>query len=201
MTEREIADLTRAGIIRRLVTPGRGTGGSSIGESLILSRDVQGLLREAKDLSRELAGTFILYCTIETDNDPCADKFLICLQTKPMALSISPSLFSTAEITELMRAGFLTSSLQSLNSANIFAGPDAGSCGTLTSISTISKAASGSIAAIGGEGVIYGAGGRGGLRRSSSQLENSSRQSSSETFGEGIELRFSLPSIGVYLKV
>ena len=58
-TEREIADLTRAGTIRRLVTPGRGTGGSSIGESLVLSKDVEGLLRQAKQLDLELAGAFI----------------------------------------------------------------------------------------------------------------------------------------------
>ena len=118
-----------------------------------------------------------------------------------MALSISPSHFSSAEITALMRAGFLTSSVQGLNSSNIFVGPDSGSSGTLISISSISKAASGSMAAIGGEGAIYGAGGRGGIRRSSSQLEKSSKQDSSETFGEGVELRLSLPGTGAYLKV
>ena len=118
-----------------------------------------------------------------------------------MALSISPSHFSSAEITALMRAGFLTSSVQGLNSSNVFVGPDSGSSGTLTSISSVSKAASGSMAAIGGEGAIYGAGGRGGIRRSSSQLEKSSEQESSETFGEGVELRLSLPGTGAYLKV
>lgn len=70
-TEREIAELTRAGTIRRLVTPGRGTGGSSIGESLILSKDVENLLRQAKELNQELAGTFILCCWIGADSDPC----------------------------------------------------------------------------------------------------------------------------------
>lgn len=61
-TEREIAELTRAGTIRRLVTPGRGTGGSSIGESLILSKDVENLLRQAKELDQELTGTSIPCC-------------------------------------------------------------------------------------------------------------------------------------------
>ncbi|KAF6227350.1 hypothetical protein HO133_008794 [Letharia lupina] len=183
-TEREIAELTRAGIVRRLVTPGRGTGGSSIGESLILSKDVESLLRQAEELSQELA-----------------DKFSVCLRTKPMALKIPPSTFSSAEITALMRAGFLTSSVQGLNSTNVFAGPDSGPPGNLTSISTIAKAASGSMAAIGGEGAIYGAGGRGGIRRSSSQLERSSEQQSSEPFGEGVELRLSLPGTGALLKL
>ena len=68
-TEREIAELTKAGTIRRFVTPGRGTGGSSVGESLILSKDVQSLLREATELNQELAGTFISLCSIETNSD------------------------------------------------------------------------------------------------------------------------------------
>ena len=58
-TEREIAELTRAGTIRRLVTPGRGIGGSSIGESLVLFKDVESLLRQAEELSQESAGMFI----------------------------------------------------------------------------------------------------------------------------------------------
>ena len=57
------------------------------------------------------------------------------------------------------------------------------------------------MAAIGGEGAIYGAGGRGGLRRSSFQLEYLSVQGSSKVFDGGIELRFSLPGTGAYLKV
>ena len=100
-----------------------------------------------------------------------------------------------------MRAGFLTSSVQSLYSAKVFVGPEPGSSGTLTSISSISKAASGSLAAIGGEGAIYGAGGRGGIRRSSSQLETSPEQQVQVTFNEEVELRLSLPGSGTYLKV
>ena len=129
------------------------------------------------------------------------DKILVCLRAKPTALSISSSSFSSEEIIALMRAGFLTSSVQGLNSASTFAGPESGSSGTLTSISSISKAASGSWAAIGGEGAIYGAGGRGGIRRSSSQMDVSSEQKSSESFEDGAELRFSLPNTGAYLKV
>ena len=129
------------------------------------------------------------------------DKFLVCLRAKPMALSISCSSFSAAEITALMRAGFLTSSVPGLDSTNVFAGPHWGSSGTLTSITSISKAASGSLAAIGGEGAIYGAGGRGGIRRSSFQFENPSEQEPFEAFAEGVELKLSLPGTGAYLKV
>ena len=62
-TEREIAELTRAGTIRRLVTPGRGTGASSIGESVVLSTDIESLLRQAKELHQELTGTSMLLRT------------------------------------------------------------------------------------------------------------------------------------------
>ncbi|KAL8684187.1 MAG: hypothetical protein Q9224_006536, partial [Gallowayella concinna] len=34
LTEREIAELTRANVLRKIVIPGRGTGGSTIGEGL-----------------------------------------------------------------------------------------------------------------------------------------------------------------------
>lgn len=118
-----------------------------------------------------------------------------------MALSIQSNTFSAAEITALMRAGFLTSTVQGLNSANLFTGTDTGSSGSLTSIPTISRAASGSMAAVGGEGAIYCVGGRGGIRRSSSQLEKSPAQKSFEALGEGVELRLSLPGTGAYLKV
>ena len=128
------------------------------------------------------------------------DKVLACLRSKLTALTISSRSFLTEEITALMRAGFLTSSVQGLNSSNVFAGPQSGSSGTLTSISSISKAASGSLAAIGGEGAIYGAGGRGGIRRSSSEMDVSSEQKLSELI-EGAELRFSLPNTGAFLKV
>lgn len=54
-TEREIAELTKAGTIRKVVTPGRGTGGSSIGEGLILSKDVERLVMEADELDEDLS--------------------------------------------------------------------------------------------------------------------------------------------------
>ena len=129
------------------------------------------------------------------------DKFLICLRTQPMALSISSSSFSAAEISALMGAGFLTSIVQSLNSVNVFDGLQSVSSRTLTSISSVSKAASGSLAAVGGEGAIYGAGGRGGIRRSGSQMENLSEQISSEPMADGVQLNLSLPGTGTYLKV
>lgn len=100
-----------------------------------------------------------------------------------------------------MRAGFLTSSAQSLNSENVFTGPESASPGTSTSISSIARAASGSVAAVGGEDAISVAGGRGGIRRSSSLFANQMNHDSQQPFDEGEEFRLSLPGMGSYLKL
>lgn len=126
------------------------------------------------------------------------DKFLECVRSKPMTQSISTRNFSPAELIALMRAGFLTSSVQVMNSANMF---KTASQGTMTSISSIARAASGSVAAVGGEDAIYSAGGRGGIRRSSSQSTNPTEQDSQQAFSEGEEFNVSLPGTGPYLKL
>lgn len=55
-TEREIAELTKAGVIRKLVIPGRGGGASSISDGIILSQDLEKLLKEADGLDEEVKG-------------------------------------------------------------------------------------------------------------------------------------------------
>ena len=57
-TEREIAELTKAGTIRKVVIPGRGTAGSSIGEGLVLFHDIERLVNAAKELDQGLRGKF-----------------------------------------------------------------------------------------------------------------------------------------------
>lgn len=54
-TEREIALLIKAGIIRSIVIPGRGTGGSNIVSSLILVKDIECLVDQAKGLNKSTA--------------------------------------------------------------------------------------------------------------------------------------------------
>ena len=102
----------------------------------------------------------------------------------------------------LMSAGFLTSSSQSMNSANIYAKPNASISGTMTSLASISKAASGSMAAVGGQGAIHQAGGSGkgiGLRRSSSQLEPEPQKEASRVLPSTGEFQLALPGTGPYL--
>lgn len=183
-TEREIAELTTAGTIRRTVTPGRGTGGSSVGEGLILSRDLERLVKESAFLDKDLA-----------------EKFIACLRANPIAVGISRSSFTPSETRALMHSGFLTSITRDLHSTEAFSRPGAASSRTATSISSISRAASGSVAAVGGEDAIAGAGGRGGIRRSSSQLEKQPEQEWLEPFLQGEELKLSLPGTGPYLKL
>lgn len=128
------------------------------------------------------------------------EKLLAYLRANPMGRCISSSVFSASETARLMRAGFVTSFHLS-NSANVFARPDFASLGTATSISSISSAASGSMAAIGGEAAIYDAGGRGGIRRSSSQFEKLPGEGSEHLSPEEEQLTLSLPSSGPYLKL
>lgn len=54
--EREIAELTLAGLIRKTVVPGRGTGASSISEGLILSKDLKTLVKEIDGLDKTVKG-------------------------------------------------------------------------------------------------------------------------------------------------
>lgn len=88
-----------------------------------------------------------------------------------------------------------------LNSTTTFNGPVLASPGTSTSILSIARAASGSVAAVGGEGAIYAAGGRGGIRRSNSEFVIQSDQNSQHTFSEGENFKMSVPGAGSYLKL
>ena len=200
-TEREIAELTKAGTIRKVVTPGRGTGGSSIGEGLILSKDVERLVMEADELGEDLSSKCLSSRQMSRSLKGLLDKFLEHLRTRPMAQSINLGAFSGPDVTAIMRGGFLISSAQYMNSANVFSRPDSASQGTVTSISSISRAASGSVAAVGGEDAIYGAGGRGGVRRSNSQFTSQAEQDPQGFVGEGEQLKLSLPGTGPYLKL
>ena len=112
--------------------------------------------------------------------------------------------FTASEATVLMRAGFLTSASQSLNNADVFASSDATSTGSMTSLTSISRAASGSLAAIGGEGAIHAAGGSGkgeGIRRSSSHQGIESKEDSRQVFEYGEKLQVALPNTGPYLRL
>ncbi|KAL1634170.1 hypothetical protein SLS56_002473 [Neofusicoccum ribis] len=56
VTEREIAELTRAGVIRKVVVPGRGVGGAAVGEGLVLVSEWEKLVRAHPDLEDAMKG-------------------------------------------------------------------------------------------------------------------------------------------------
>lgn len=184
VVEREIAELTSAGVLRRIVVPGRGVGRSSISDALVLVEDWEQLVRVAKGLEGDII-----------------DAYVHQLQTNAQSSSIRPGTLTTDEATLLMRAGFLSAASQPLNTTNVFARPDKISSATMTSMASIARAASGSLDAIGGHGAVHaaGGGGSGGLRATRS--EGATDETSKKDIKDGRELQFALPSTGSFLKL
>jgi Serine-threonine protein kinase 19 len=139
--EREIAEMIKKGIVRKFVVPGRG----GIGEVLILVKDLETMVEENGALDEDVK-----------------ENFIKTLQKNPTALNIPASWILMADVKALIHEGFLTSATQRWTSADVFSRPVDGSRGTATSLQAISRAASGSLAAVGGEGALHAAGGSGG---------------------------------------
>jgi Serine-threonine protein kinase 19 len=139
--EREIAEMIKGGAVRKMIVPGRG----GMGEILILVKDLESVIQGSGILNKETK-----------------TRFINLLQRNPTALSIPRDSILASDATSLMHAGFLTSETRNWTSVDLYSRPGDGSRGTLTSINSISKAASGSLAAVGGEGAIHSAGGTGG---------------------------------------
>ena len=118
-----------------------------------------------------------------------------------MASGVPKGEFSNAEITQLMRAGLLTSSSVHDSRTNGFSSFSNQSMNQSTSIANISKAASGSVAAAGGEGAVTSAGGRGGICDSEFDLERSVEHQKSALTAQVAEFRISIPGTGPFLKL
>lgn len=161
--ERELAELIRGGAIRKIIVGGRG----SIGEVLVLVKDLDGLI-----------GRSALQPAVK-------QKFTKLLADHPTAMKISRSALTAEEARALIHAGFLTAATPTWTSTEAFSTPGEGSRGTLTSLNSISRAASGSMAAVGGEGAVHAAGGSGG---------------GIGPAGAG-EYSLAIPSTGAYLKL
>lgn len=162
--EREIAELVRGGAVRKIIVGGRG----SIGEVLILVRDLEAMVEKSALLERA-----------------AKDRFTQLLRDRPTAMKIPRSELAAEEAKALMHAGFVTASTPTWTSTEVFSTPGEGSRGTMTSLNSISRAASGSLAAVGGEGAVHAAGGSGG-----------------GIGGPGAgELSLAIPGTGAYLKL
>ena len=218
--EREISEMIKANVLRKIVIPGRGNGGSSVGEALILWTDLEGMLERSDIVDDALKGKTCLfqfyreahYFRLFTLAHPqkviflstkreleliyLTDKFLATLRAQPLASNISLAAIPSTQVSNLKRAGFLTSNIQPLNSDLRTTTPETTTSVQLsTSISTVSKAPSGSPAAIGGEGAVVEAGITPSLHRGNSHLNPSSLSHSSS------HLHLSLPNMGPYLRL
>ena len=126
-----------------------------------------------------------------------------CLKIDSLAQNSFREDFSAPEIATLMKAGYVTSSPHPLHSGSL-ASPHSSLSSETVSIPIISRAPSGSLAAVGGEKAIYDAGGRGGMRRSSQFSKEQEQESGPETHqfpDDREDLRLSLPNTGPYLKI
>ncbi len=199
--EKGIAELTKAGVIRRLVVPGRGVGGASVGEGLVLFKDWELRVKEELELPDDVKCVYIIsyitwYLIFPTG------RFIELLRGNSTAVILPQVLFQPSEATILMGAGFLTSSSQLGTSPSTFLLSDTAARGTLTSITSISRAASGTLAAIGGDGAFHSAGGGGAV------LERGTSQAKAQLVGETEqptkkhgEFCLSLPNTGPYLRL
>ena len=161
--EREIVELVRGGIIRKIVISGRGERG----EMLIMMKDLEEMVK---------------CCGIDEE---AKERFLKVLKENPTALGIQRAWLSGSDAKALMHAGFLTAATPSGGATEIFSTPGEASRGTATSLNSISRAASGSLGAVGGQGAVHAAGGSGGGVRNLGAAE----------------LTLSIPGAGSFLKL
>jgi hypothetical protein len=128
--EREIAELGRAGILRRVTIPKRGIGAAAVGDGIANVREWQKLVQDHEGLS-----------------DDVKSKYISLMNANPTSTTVSGSAFTPTEISALTSVGFLTSSTTASSSSS-FASLGASS---LSSISTSgSRHAAGSLDAVGG---------------------------------------------------
>ena len=146
--EREVARFVRIGALRRL-----GVRRAAELEFLILQTDLAALLENAK----ESLGAKVL------------EEFNNWLTANPAENVVAAGELSVATADALVRHGFLTGpgthcllGTRHGETARLRLRPDERA--SMVSLATVAKAASGSLAAVGGNGVVYEAGGGGGVR-------------------------------------
>ncbi|KFH44972.1 hypothetical protein ACRE_041850 [Hapsidospora chrysogenum ATCC 11550] len=181
--EREAADLMRRGVIRKVRLDRRGWQG----EAFIETSDLEDMVRdEPTGLPDETREGFIRFLrenpTIQTIHVP------------------GSSGLSDSQADDLVRAGFLTSSIHAGGSSTLHVRPAERT--TLTSIQRVSRHASGSLFAVGGPNALHLSGGGGGGASSPNLAHHTSYSSpSSSSPSSSAELRISVPGHGRYLKL
>lgn len=139
--------------------------------------------------------------------EPCltgtSDSFVDLLRSNPTAVTFPRLMFQLSQATALMRAGFLTASTEYERSPNLLRSAAGVSAGTSTSVLNVSRAASGSLAAVGGHSAFQEAGGGGGgtHRGVSSHVDDQSEPEYQRLVTGGGDFRLSLPNTGPYLRL
>ena len=171
-TERDIVTLIQSGKIRKIKIIGRGNDLGGLSEVLITTSELESMLRRSKL------------------TEGAVDEFLDVLRLHPKATAFSPSMLPMAHLSALIKAGFLVSA--SLYASGISRGNSLGGSSTVAP-PTISRAASGSWAAVGGGAAFEDLGGVGIAKRHNSDA--------GRLTPSGNEMMLSLPSIGTYLRL
>ena len=133
VVEREIAELAKKGILRRVTIPNRGVGAAAVGDGIASVKEWQTLVRTHEGLSEGLQ-----------------EKYISLMDTNPTSTTIPGSAFTPAELATLTGAGLLTSTTTlSTTASAFFASPGAASLSAISSSG--SRHAAGSLEAVGGQ--------------------------------------------------
>lgn len=177
--DREAAELTRAGALRKVVVLRRGRDGG-VGELLVAAGDLVRLVEASEAEGALDEGTREAFCRWLGDN-PAA--LMVCA---------GDTALDASNVDQLVRAGFLTTAhdrdVGSVTS--IFARPE--DRGTNISLAAVSRAAAGSIDAVGGQGAVHASGGSG--ARSGGSV-------GTHQGGPSVDLSLAVPGQGPYLKL
>ena len=166
--ERELAELVNGIVIRKIVVPGRGI----LGEAVVLVKDLEEMITASSGLTEEVKSEYIAL-----------------LRKNPSTLKLARSKLPQESAKQLFQAGFLTSATPSWTPADIYSSKGDGLRGTLTSMSSIQRAAAGPTIPQRSDvgGAFHAAGGVAGYASRSST--------------EGGDFNISVPNIGSYLKL
>ena len=166
-TERQISSLMTNGLLRKIKVNGRGNDISGTGELLITTKDLHHLLQTsgiAPDISA---------------------AFLDVLQRNPRVTSLPSNQLPASQTAALSRAGFLVSLSASASRNLSFSGS------SIVATPSISRAHSGTFAAVGGDSAFENLGGTGAAKRYGERTQ---------TMPAG-EMALSVPNLGPYLRL
>lgn len=193
--ERETAELVRAGTLRKIIILRRGAGnkaGGGVVEFLIEGQDLETRVNES-GMAQETKEAFNAW-----------------LKANPAKMKVSSSDIhrggniaakgdgglQPSHVDQLVRAGFLTTfhDFDIGHVSSNFARPE--DIGTMLSLQSISRAAAGSFAAVGGSDALHNSGGSGGARSGGAEA----RLVGGPGAG-GSDLSLAVPGQGAYLKL